>query len=88
MFSQRAAYEKLEQISKRTGWIPEYHNLSQIESFDSHFKELGKKSDSTGRDLEDMLDFDSMQFIDNEFRICAADYRYWSEHYAYIKQRL
>lgn len=84
MFSQRLAYEKLEGISRRTGWVPEYHTLSQIESFQSHFVELGKRADGTGRDLEDFLGFDEMQFIDNDYRICAADYRYWSENYAYI----
>jgi len=84
MFSQRLALEKLQKISDRTGWIPNYHSLSEIESFDSHFKELGKKADSLGKDLEDMLGFDELTFIDNQFRICAADYRYWSENYAFI----
>ena len=84
MFSQRMAYEKLEAISKKTGWVPEYHSLSQIESFESHFKELGKKADSLDCDLEDLLGFDEMAWIDNEYRICAADYRYWSENYAFI----
>lgn len=78
------AYEKLDAVSKKTGWVPEYHSLSQIESFGSHFKELGRRSDETGRDLEEYLGFDEMQFIDNEYRICAADYRYWSENYAFI----
>lgn len=84
MFSRRMALAKLEEISKKTGWVPEYHSLSQIESFHSHFQELGRKSEESGQDLEAMLDYDSMQFIENEYRICAADYRYWSENYAYI----
>jgi hypothetical protein len=84
MFSQRMAWQKLELISRKTGLVPEYHSLSQIESFDSHFKELGKKSEATGTDLEKFLGFEEMSWIDNEFAICAADYRYWSENYAYI----
>jgi len=84
VFSQQMAYAKLESVSARTGWIPEYHTLSQIESFHSHFVELGKKADGHGKDLEDLLGFDEMKFIDNEYRICAADYRYWSENYAWI----
>jgi len=84
MFSQRLALAKLEAISAKTGWIPEYHSLSQIDSFDSHFKELGKKADALGVDLESMLGYDELKWIDNEYRICAADYRYWSENYAYI----
>src|SRR5580698_8692039 len=84
MFSQRKALLKLEQISSKTGWIPEYHTLSQIESFDSHFKDLGKKAEGAGVDLETLLGFDELSFIDNEYRICAADFRYWAENYAYI----
>ena len=84
MFSQRLAIQKLEQVSQKTGWIPEYHSLSQIESFDSHFKELGKKAEAAGLELESMLGYDELRWIDNEYRICAADYRYWSENYAFI----
>jgi hypothetical protein len=87
MFSQRMALEKLEAISRKTGWVPEYHSISYIDGFNSHFAELGKKSEATGQDLEDMLGFDEMQHIDNEFRICAADYRYWSENYGYINAK-
>jgi hypothetical protein len=75
---------KLEEISKRTGWVPEYHSISQIESFNSHFEELGRKADATGKDLESMLGYEEMSFIENDYRICAADYRYWSENYAHI----
>ena len=64
--------------------MPEYHNLSQIESFESHFKELGRKAETGNYDLETMLGFDELSWIDNEYRICAADYRYWSENYAFI----
>lgn len=87
MFSQRLALEKLEAISRKTGWVPEYHSVSYIDGFNSHFAELGKKSEETGQDLETMLGFEEMQHIDNEYRICAADYRYWSENYAYINAK-
>jgi hypothetical protein len=83
------AYSKLENVSRQLAakgisWSPEYSSLSLIESFNSHFAELGRRSEETGQDLESMLGFEEMKFIDNEFRICAADYRYWSENYAYI----
>lgn len=84
MFNQRMALAKLEKISEKTGWVPNYHSISQIDSFNAHFEELGKKADSSGKDLESMLGFDELTWIDNEYRICAADYRYWSENYAYI----
>ena len=44
MFSQRLAQAKLEQISQKTGWIPEYHTVAYIESFEAHFKELGRRA--------------------------------------------
>ena len=84
MFSQRLALAKLEQISQATGWIPEYHSLSAIESFNSHFEEIRKKADANDAFVDDYLGYDELQWIDNEFRICAADYRYWSENYAFI----
>src|ERR1700722_15491368 len=87
MFSQRLALEKLEAISRKTGWVPEYHSISYIDGFNAHFAELGRKSEETGQDLETMLGSEEMQHIDNEYRICAADYRYWSENYAYINAK-
>src|ERR1700761_5837546 len=51
MFSQRKVIEKLEAVSKREAeinkrvWIPEYHSLSEIDSFNSHFVEKGKKAE-------------------------------------------
>lgn len=84
MFSQRLAAEKLEAISRKTGWIPEYHSPSYIESFNSHFQELERKADASGTDVEDLCGYEEMAHIDNEYRICAADYRYWSDNYALI----
>ena len=76
--------KSLRRSARGRGGSPEYHTISQIESFESHFKELGRKSDQHNLDLEGMLGYDELQWIDNEYRICAADYRYWSENYAYI----
>ena len=87
MFSQRMAMQKLEAISRKTGWVPSYSSQSLIDSFDAHFKELGKKADSQGVDLESLLGYEELKHIDNEYRICAADYRYWSDNYAYINAK-
>lgn len=84
MFSKRIAAEKLQAISRKTGWIPEYHSLSQIESFNAHFLELERKSDNRGVDVESLCGLEEMVWIDNEYRICAADYAYWSDNYAFI----
>lgn len=84
MFSARMAMEKLEQVSKKTGWVPEYHSLSQIESFNSHYEAIAAKAEYLNVDVESSLGSAEMQWIENEFRIAAADYRYWSENYAFI----
>src|ERR1700744_5532019 len=84
MFSQRRALAKLETISSRTGWVPEYHTLSQIDSFNSHFESLARKAEGANQDIESTLGYEELSWIDNEYRICAADFRYWAENYAYI----
>ena len=53
MFSKRLATAQLAMLSEasaqsETGlWIPEYHSLSQIDSFNSHFKVMAKKRSGT-----------------------------------------
>jgi len=87
MFSEKRIKDKLVAISEKTGWIPEYHSLSDIESFNAHFEALADKAErEEGKReyVQDRLNYDELKWIDNEFRICACDYRYWSENYAYI----
>ncbi|MDE2099398.1 MAG: hypothetical protein KGL39_19255 [Patescibacteria group bacterium] len=90
MFSQKKVVEKLEAISQKEAevnkriWIPQYHSLAEIDSFNSHFIELGRKCERDGREIETALGFEELEWIDNEYKICACDYRYWSENYAYI----
>ena len=87
MFSQRLAYEKLEALAKasKTGWIPEYHSLSEIDSFNSHFAAIQQKAEYDGVEyIEDRLGPEEMSWIDNEYKIAACDYHYWSNGYAII----
>ncbi len=84
MFSERKIIDRLEAISKVTNWIPEYHSIAEIDSFNSHFIELGNKCEREGRDIETALSYDELAWINNEFSISACDYRYWSTRYAYI----
>ena len=93
MFSARRTVEKLEAISKKLAevdkrvWIPEYHTLSEIESFNAHFEALADKAEreeGSRAYVQERLGYEELKWIDNEFRICACDYRYWSENYAFI----
>jgi hypothetical protein len=85
MFSPKRAIEKLEELSKKTGWIPEYHTLSEIESFNSHFKTIQARAERDGVEyIEDCLGPEEQTWVQNEYRICACDYRYWSDNYAVV----
>jgi hypothetical protein len=90
VFSKRLATEQLSLLSEasaksETGlWIPEYHSISQIDSFNSHFKALAEKAIYQNTDVEDALGPEELAWIDNEYKICVADDRYWLENYAYI----
>jgi hypothetical protein len=65
-------------------WIPEYHSISQIDSFNSHFKALAEKAEHAGHDVEDALGPEELEWINNEYQICVCDDRYWMESYFYI----
>jgi hypothetical protein len=84
VFSQRKVIEKIEAISKKTGWLPEYHSLREIESFNSHYKAIATKCEREKRDIELSLGPEELSWISNEYNLAACDYRYWSENYAYI----
>ena len=89
MFSERMAREQLQSLSENSVkhgelWIPEYHTISEVDSFNSHFKEIGKKAERDGVDLEEALGPEELQWISNEYQICACDDRYWMTRYAFI----
>jgi hypothetical protein len=89
MFSKRLATAQLEALSEHCAqkgevWIPEYHNLAQIDAFNAHFRELAEKAERRGRNVEEFLGPEELKWIANEYRICACDDRYWMESYAYI----
>ena len=90
MFSKRLATEQLQMLSEHSAksesglWIPEYHSLSQIESFNAHFKSLAEKAELRGEDVESSLGEEELAWISNEYQICACDTRYWLENYAFI----
>jgi hypothetical protein len=68
-------------------WIPEYHSLSEIDSFNSHYNAKCERLKSQYGDdvsVEEYLDQDELKWISNEYTICACDDRYWLESYAYI----
>ena len=93
MFSKRLATAQLQMLSEasaqsETGlWIPEYHSLSQIESFNSHFNAIRRRlRNRTGQTTicPPPLVQIELAWINNEYQICWCDDRYWMESYAFI----
>lgn len=71
--------------ARKTGkpeWTPRYHTIAQIEHATDHLNSLW---DPDGKKLRRPLTVDESQFIQNERRICALDFRgYWLPNYCYI----
>jgi len=65
-------------------WIPEYHSISQIDSFNSHFNAIAERAERNEESPQDHLGPEELAWIDNEYKICACDDRYWFENYFYI----
>lgn len=63
-------------------WSLRYHSQSEIETAIGHFHDLW---DPDGNRLTRALTRDEQQFITNERRLCALDFRgYWLPNYAWI----
>ena len=63
-------------------WIPEYHSIAQVDHAIGH---LGDLFDHEQKRLKRPLTQDESDFIQNERRICALDFRgYHAERYCWI----
>jgi hypothetical protein len=78
--ANRAIYEKAKRLGTQP-WQLQYHTEGEIASAIAHFDDL--QDPETGR-LTRQLDLAEKQFIRNERRLCALDFRYWSRFYARI----
>jgi hypothetical protein len=58
-----------------------YHSVAQIDAAIAHFDDLW--DGETGR-LSRRLTDEEQRFISNERRLCALDYRYWTENFHWI----
>ena len=66
----------------RPEWAPSYHSITQIDHAVAHLNELW---DPDQKKLRRPLTQDEADFIQNERRICALDFRnYWLPNYAWI----
>ena len=66
----------------RPEWTPEYHSITQIDHAIAHLNDL---MDLERHALRRPLTKDEIEFIQNERRICAIDFRtYWLTRYAWL----
>lgn len=77
--------DRLNKVAKAKGqpeWTPRYHRLAQIEHAIQHLDSLW---DADRKVLRRPLTQDESEFIQNERRLCALDFRgYWLPNYAWI----
>lgn len=81
MYSRSVTQRAIDATNAVQGWDLEPHSAVQVESAIAHFDNL--LDVETGA-FTRQLTPDEQRFIQNERRLCALDFRYWVEHYAYI----
>jgi hypothetical protein len=80
MYSPIVTKAMVRAASTKQGWKLQYHTRQQIDAAIGHFEEL--VHDETGQ-LKRPLNKDEVRWIQNERKLCALDFRYWT-HYAWI----
>src|ERR1019366_177972 len=84
MYSSRKIQERIEAICRTSSWQPEYHSLAQIESFNKHADSLRHLDPKGNYHMNREFNHDELQWIANEYNLCACDYPYWSSNYVFI----
>lgn len=87
MYSEKVISKRLEAIERKFGIEPVYHSLSACDEAVTHFNDkLLAHVEEFGEDKaeEIVFDEDEIRWIQNEQRLCAADYMYYATRYAYI----
>jgi hypothetical protein len=87
MYSRRRINERIEALSEKTSWLPEYHVQSEIDSFNKHVQSLQEFDAKGNQHQKREFNHDELKWIENEFNLCASDYQYWSANYAYINAK-
>lgn len=84
MYSQRRIDERIQAISESTNWLPEYHSTAEIDGFNKHVQSL-QVIDSRGYERQSRaFNYDEYKWIENEYNLCACDFKYWLTNYAQV----
>ena len=82
MYSRLVTKAAVDEASAKQGWPLVRHTQDQIDHAVAHFADLW---DADSKRLVRTLTDEEQQFIKNERKLCALDFRgYWLEHYTYI----
>ena len=87
MYSQKRINERIETLSEKTSWVPEYHSQNEIDSFNKHVQSLQEFDAKGNQHQKREFDYEELKWIVNEFNLCCCDYKYWSGNYAYINAK-
>lgn len=81
MYDRGVTNRAIEAASRAQGWALQAYNVSQVDLAITHFNNLW---DPEERKLKRPLTDEEQRFITNERKMCALDFLYWTERYAWI----
>ena len=91
MYSPRIVERNVDFFSASEGWEPVRHTFNEILEFTAYIKSITKlASNSKGAWIESVAPMtdkrrqEIRRWIQNEQVLCALDYGYWRDNYAYV----
>lgn len=87
MYSQRKVEARLQLAREEFGFVPEYHSVDEVDSFEAHLREDGKYIyDEYGKPKETQgLSPSDCHWVENEQILCLCDAAYFLTRYCYLK---
>jgi hypothetical protein len=91
LYSERIILNNLDQFAAENGWMPVHHSFDEVRDFTERVKSLViLDSNSKGswikevRPMTERLRKEIYRWMENEQVLCALDYNYWRDNYAYV----
>lgn len=91
MYSKRIIEQRLDFFAASEGWEPVRHSLGQVQDFTEYIKSITKVTSNSVRSyieiskpLTEKRIQEVRRWIQNEKVLCAFDYSYWRDNYAYV----
>jgi hypothetical protein len=91
MYSNILIERNLSDFAAREAWMPIHHTFGEVQEFTAYIKSITKlASNSKGAWIESVAPMtdkrrqEIRRWIQNEQVLCALDYGYWRDNYAYV----